>query len=65
MFEEAMAKALKKADLLKLAAQEFGRLGGKARAKALPPERRREIARRAVLARWSRAKKIKTTKKGW
>ena len=35
------------------------------RAKKLSPERRQEIARKAALARWSRAKKIKTTKKGW
>ncbi len=35
------------------------------RAKKLSPERRREIARKAALARWSRAKKIKTPKKGW
>ena len=28
--------------------------GGKARAEKLTPERRREIARRAALARWSR-----------
>jgi hypothetical protein len=38
----------------------FGRLGaskgGVARAKKLSPERRKEIARQAVLARWSKAK---------
>ena len=31
---------------------EFGRRGGKARARKLSPERRREIARKASLARW-------------
>ena len=38
----------------------LGRLGGvkggPARAKALTPQRRREIARRAILTRWRRAK---------
>jgi len=42
------------------AAVALGRLGGlkggRARAQALSPERRREIARRAVLARWGRNK---------
>jgi hypothetical protein len=36
---------------------ELGRLGGKARAAALSPERRREIARAAVNARWERQRK--------
>jgi hypothetical protein len=40
-----------------------GRKGGKARWKGVPPEERSEILRRAVEARWSRAKKIKTMKK--
>jgi hypothetical protein len=31
-----------------------GRKGGRARAEALTPERRREIARKAVLTRWKR-----------
>jgi hypothetical protein len=31
-----------------------GRKGGRARAEALTPERRREIARTAVLTRWKR-----------
>jgi hypothetical protein len=39
----------------------LGRLGGvkggPARAEALTPQRRREIARRAILARWKRAKR--------
>jgi hypothetical protein len=33
-----------------------GLKGGKARANALTPERRREIARAAVAARWAKAK---------
>jgi hypothetical protein len=39
--------------------------GGKARWKGVPPEERSEILRRAVKARWNRAKKTKTMKKGW
>ena len=39
----------------------LGRLGGvkggPARAEALTPQRRREIARRAILTRWKRAKR--------
>lgn len=31
-----------------------GKKGGKARAKALTPERRREIARKAAAARWGK-----------
>jgi hypothetical protein len=42
------------------AAVELGRLGGKkggkARAERLSPEERQEIARRAALARWKKAK---------
>jgi len=38
-------------ELLRLAAQTFGRLGGRARAKALSPERRKAIARGAAEAR--------------
>ena len=34
-----------------------GAKGGKVRAANLSPERRREIARKAVLARWAKAKK--------
>lgn len=41
-----------------------GKKGGKARWEGLSPEQRSELMRKAVLARWSRAKKIKTTKKG-
>lgn len=33
-----------------------GELGGKARAKSLTPERRKEIARNAIAARWKKAK---------
>ena len=36
------------------AAQELGRKGGKARAAKLMPQRRREIARKAAAARWSK-----------
>lgn len=35
-------------------AAEFASKGGKARAKALSPERRKEIARKAIAARWSK-----------
>lgn len=34
--------------------------GGKARAAALTPERRKEIAQKAVKARWDKAKKQRT-----
>jgi hypothetical protein len=37
------------------AAKALGSRGGKARAKALSPEQRREIARKAIRARWERA----------
>ena len=43
-------------DLSKYAAK-FASRGGKARAKALSPEQRREIARKAALARWGKQKK--------
>lgn len=36
------------------AAQEMGRKGGAARAKAMTPERRAEIARKAAEKRWGR-----------
>ena len=35
----------------------LGRLGAKARQEKLTPERRREIARNAIRARWAKAKK--------
>lgn len=35
-------------------AQALGRLGGAARAKALTPEQRREIAKKAAARRWTR-----------
>jgi hypothetical protein len=35
----------------------LGRLGGKARLKKLSPDRRREIAQKAIRTRWERAKK--------
>jgi hypothetical protein len=34
----------------------FGRRGGEARARRLPPERRRSVARRGALLRWIRAR---------
>ena len=37
-------------------ASSFASLGGKARARKLTPEQRREIARKAIQARWARAK---------
>ena len=37
-------------------ASEFASKGGKARAKALSPERRKEIARKAIAARWAKKK---------
>lgn len=41
-----------------------GLKGGKARAKALSPERRKEIAKKAISARWKKqGKKIKNRKK--
>jgi general stress protein YciG len=46
-------------ETLKEAARIFGREGGKARAKNLSPEKRSEIARHAVEARWAKAKKRK------
>jgi hypothetical protein len=39
------------------AAQELGRRGGKARAKAMTAKQRSESARKAVLARWAKRKK--------
>jgi hypothetical protein len=39
------------------AARAFGRQGGKARKAALKPERRSEIARLAVQARWAKNRK--------
>jgi hypothetical protein len=41
------------------AAVTLGSLGGKARAKKLSPERRREIARKAIETRWARQKSVK------
>jgi len=54
-----MARRLRK-DAMKAmreAGRIFGREGGKARAKNLSPQQRSEIARRAVQARWAKAKK--------
>ena len=40
------------------AAVELGRRGGKARARKLTPEERREAARRAVAARWAKHREL-------
>ncbi len=51
---------MKKTDDIQASAKAFARLGGlkggKARAEALTPEQRKEIAREAATARWSREK---------
>jgi hypothetical protein len=39
----------------------LGRLGAKARQEKLPPEQRREIAQKAIRARWAKAEKKKPT----
>ena len=41
------------------AAVTLGSLGGKARAKKLSAERRREIARKAIQARWAQRKSVR------
>ena len=46
------------------AARLFGRMGGKARVARMTPEQRREAARKAVLARWARAKAKKKDRDG-
>jgi len=38
----------------------LGRKGGKARLQKLTPEERKDIARKAVAARWAKAKKQKS-----
>jgi len=45
-----------------LTVEEMARLGGKARWADIPPEKRTEIARRAVQARWARVKARKAEK---
>ena len=42
----------------------LGKLGGDQRAVNLTPEQRREIARKAVLARWAKHKKKKDAQEG-
>ena len=39
------------------AAVELGRMGGRARAESMSPERRQEIARLAAIKRWGKAQK--------
>lgn len=41
---------------MKEAARMFGSLGGQARARKLSPEERSKIARKAIRARWRKAK---------
>src|SRR5262249_6358971 len=53
----AVAKRAKKKAELANYASKFASQGGKARARALSPEKRRELARQAALARWSKVKK--------
>ncbi len=48
-----MGKRSKKSE----AAAVLGKLGGEASARKLSPKQRREKARKAVLARWARAKR--------
>jgi hypothetical protein len=48
-----MAKAKRRKALT---VDEMAKLGGKARWAGVPPEKRAEIARKAVQARWARAK---------
>ena len=40
----------------------LGRLGAKARQEKLTPERRREIAQKAIRARWAKARKKKSSR---
>jgi hypothetical protein len=44
--------------------KEGGKLSGAARMKKLTPEQRREVARKAVQARWAKAKAAKGKKGG-
>lgn len=53
MFEEGAIPAEPDAAVSSAAAA-MGRKGGPARARALSPERRSEIAKRAALARWTK-----------
>ena len=48
----ATGEARDQSDPLLTTAQEMGRKGGKARADAMTPERRTEIARKAAAKRW-------------
>jgi hypothetical protein len=48
----ATGEEIEKIDSAKSAAAELGRLGGKARAARMTPERRSEIAKSAAKARW-------------
>ncbi len=46
-----------RAELLQEARREFGRKGGLARAAKMTPEARQALAKKAIAARWDRAKK--------
>jgi len=54
-----MAKAKRRKALT---VEEMAKMGGKARWTGVPPEKRSEIARKAVQARWARAKARKAEK---
>jgi hypothetical protein len=59
----AKALGLKKDPHAVALGRKGGRKGGKARWDGVPPEERTEILRRAVLARWARAKKARAGRK--
>jgi hypothetical protein len=58
-------RCMKLPDEIRQFFQKQGAIGGKSRAKRLASEERREAARKAVQARWARAKKksAKSSKK--
>jgi len=55
-----MAKAKRRKTLT---VEEMARLGGKARWADVPPEKRSEITRKAVQARWARARTRKAQRR--
>jgi hypothetical protein len=56
-------ESISSGDEMRKYAASFASLGGKARAKKLTAEQRREIARKAVKARWARSKGGTATQK--
>jgi hypothetical protein len=52
--EKDTLRAMEKKSPVSEAAAAMGRIGGPARAKALSPERRKEIARKGAAARWGK-----------